>query len=99
MEQLVDELERREHIRHRQETECELLLADRTHAATLVDLSRGGVFVRSEAPVWPGVMVRLRLRNIERYALVMRERHIPHRLRDLVPRGFALRWIGSGAAE
>jgi hypothetical protein len=96
---LAAELERREHVRHRHGTECELLLADRTHSAIVVDLSRGGVYVQSEAPVWPGAMVRVRLRDIERYALVTRERHIPHRLRDLVPRGFGLRWIGSGAAE
>jgi hypothetical protein len=98
MEHLADDFERRAHVRHRHQTECELLLADRTHTATLVDLSQGGVFVHSDAPVWPGVMVRLRLRNIERYALVLRERHVPHRLRDHLPRGFGLRWIRSGGA-
>jgi len=98
MNELVTDLERRQHLRHRHGAECELLLAGRTHVATVVDVSRGGVYLQSEAPAWPGAMVRVRLRNIERYALVARERQIPHRLRDHVPRGFGLRWIGSGAA-
>jgi PilZ domain-containing protein len=99
MQHWVEELDRRRSARHRHATECELLLAGRTHAATVVDLSQGGVYVESDAPVWPGAMVRLRLRDLERYALVLRERHIPHRLRGLVARGFGLRWIRSGAPD
>jgi PilZ domain-containing protein len=99
MQDWADELERRRSMRHRHATECELLLEGRTHAATVVDLSQGGVYLQSDAPVWPGAMVRLRLRDYERYALVMRERQIPHRLRGLLPRGFGLRWIRSGAPD
>ena len=97
--QLVSELERREFMRHPQDSQCEILLADRTHVATLIDLSRGGVYVQSDAPVWPGAMVRLRLRSIERYALVLRERQIPHQLRSLIPRGFGLRWVRNHSAD
>jgi len=78
MQQWAEELERRRSARHRHETDCEVLLAGRTHAATVVDLSQEGVYVESDA-------------------LVMRERHIPHRLRGIVPRGFGLRWIRGGA--
>ena len=99
MQQMTEELERRRSARHRHATGCELLLEGRTHAATVVDLSQGGVYVESEAPVWPGAMVRIRLREYERYALVLRERHIPHRLRGHLPRGFGLRWIRSGAPD
>jgi PilZ domain len=99
MNELVAELERREHLRHPHSTECEVLLEGRTHGATVVNLSRGGVYLQSDAPVWPGAMVRLRLRNIERYALVLRKRHVPHQLRDHVPGGFGLRWVRSGELE
>ena len=99
MQHWAEELDRRRSARHRHDAACELLLEGRTHPATVVDLSQGGVYVESEAPVWPGAMVRIRLREYERYALVLRERQIPHRLRGLVPRGFGLRWVRSGGPD
>jgi PilZ domain len=99
MQGWAEELERRQSTRHRHAAECEVLLEGCTHAATVVDLSQGGVYVESDAPVWPGAMVRVRMRDLERYALVLRERQIPHRLRGIVAHGFGLRWIRSGAPD
>ena len=97
MRELGLELERREHLRHRQAASCELFLAGQSHEVTVVDLSRGGAFVQSQVALWPGALVRVRVQTADRYAIVLRERHVPHRLRELMPRGFALRWIGSAA--
>lgn len=96
MGDLVGDLERRQWQRQPQGAVCELFVAGRHHKAEVVDASRGGVFVTSDAPLWPGALVRIRARNAERYALVMRERQVPMRLRDLVPRGFGLRWVAHG---
>jgi hypothetical protein len=98
MRDLGAELERRQHLRHRHEVDCDLFLVGENHPATIVDLSRGGVFVRSEAPAWPGALVRVRTRHADRYAIVLRERHVPHHLRALVGRGFGLRWVGASGA-
>jgi len=99
MRDLGSELERREHLRHRQGARGEVFLAGRAHDATVVDLSRGGAFVQSDAAMWPGALVRVRFCEVERHAIVLRERQVPSRLRELVPRGFGLRWIGSAAAH
>jgi hypothetical protein len=99
MRDFGDDLERRRSLRHRLDAPCELLVAGRSHEATVVDASREGVFVTSEAALWPGALVRLRLGGADRYALVLRERQVPIRLRDLVPRGFGLRWIASGTGR
>ena len=93
MRDLGSDLERRGHARRRRTLACELLLADQSHPATIVELSEGGALVESEAPAWPGALVRVRLPDADRYALVLRERQHPHRLRGLVPSGFALRWV------
>jgi hypothetical protein len=99
MRDLGDDLERRTSLRHRLEAPCEVLVAGRSHEAILIDASRDGVFVTSDAPLWPGALVRVRLEAADRYALVLRERHVPVRLRDLVPRGFGLRWVASGSTH
>lgn len=99
MRELGLDLERREHLRHRPDLPCELFLGGQSHAVQVVDLSQGGAFVQSDVGLWPGALVRVRLRAADRYAVVLRERHVPLRLRELLPRGFALRWIGSAAAH
>ena len=99
MRDLGSELERREHLRHRQDLRGEVFLAGRAHDVTVLDLSRGGAFVESDAAMWPGALVRVRVHDVERYGVVLRERHVPFRLRELLPRGFALRWVGSAAAH
>jgi hypothetical protein len=93
MRELAADLERRHSFRHQPHAACELFLAGRHHPATVVDLSRGGVFLESEAPAWPGALVRLRIGARDRYALVLRERQVPHHVRGLVARGFGLRWV------
>lgn len=99
MRDLGVELERRVHLRHRQGVPCEMFLAGRALDVTVVDVSRGGAFVHGDAPLWPGALVRIRIHDADRYAIVLRERHVPHHLRRLLPRGFALRWIRSRAAN
>jgi hypothetical protein len=93
------DLERREHVRRRPAQPCELYVADCRHDAIVVDASAGGVYVESDAPAWPGALVRLRVGDWERYALVLRERQLPLRLRGLLPRGFGLRWLSVRAAD
>jgi hypothetical protein len=93
------ELDRRRHARKRPAQACELFLADRRHDGVVVDVSEGGLYVQSEAPAWPGALVRLRLADRERYAIVLRERQIPHRLRGHLPRGFGLRWLSVRPAD
>ena len=99
MRDLAPEFERRQHARQRRDVPCDLLLVGSSHAARIVDVSPGGVFVESEAPAWPGALVRVRLRDADRYALVLREREVPHRLRAHLPRGFGLRWVRCASAE
>ena len=89
------ELERRQSLRHRPHAECELFVGSHSYPATILDASRGGLFVSSEAPVWPTALVRVRFHGAERYALVVHERHVPPRLRALLPGGIGLRWMRS----
>ncbi len=93
MRDLGPDLERREHQRHRPHATCELFIGAQRHEATIVDYSRGGVFIETAAPVWPAALVRVRMQDAERFALVVHQRHIPHRLRNLVPGGVGLRWV------
>lgn len=99
MRDLGPELERREHTRQQPRVACELFLGARRHEATIVDASRGGLFVATEAPVWPSALVRVRLDGAERVAVVVHERHIPPRLRALLPHGIGLRWVSSTPSD
>jgi len=65
----------------------------------IVDASRDGVFVETDAPVWPAALVRVRLQGAERFALVVRQRHVPHGLRKLSPGGIGLRWVRGETAH
>ena len=93
------ELERRQHLRHRPNAACEVFIGAQRHDATIVDYSRGGVFVETDAPVWPAALVRVRLQGAERFALVVHQRHVPVRLRKLLPGGVGLRWVRGTAAD
>ena len=99
MRDLGPELERRKHSRQQPRVACELFLGDRRYEATILDASRGGLFVATEAPVWPSALLRVRLDGAERFAAVVHERHIPPRLRALLPRGVGLRWVRSSPTE
>ena len=87
------DLERRQHLRHRPHAECELFVGPHSHPATIIDASRGGLFVSTEAPVWPTALVRVRFEGAERFAVVVHQRQIPPRLRALLPGGIGLRWV------
>lgn len=93
------ELERRQDLRRRPNATCELFLGAQRYDATIVDSSRGGVFVQTDAPVWPAALVRVRLQGAERFALVVHQRHTPVRLRKLVPGGVGLRWVRARTAD
>jgi hypothetical protein len=99
MRDLGPELERREHTRQQPRVACELFLGARRYEATILDASGGGLFVATEAPVWPSALVRVRLEGAERFAVVVHERHVPPRLRALLPRGVGLRWVPSTRSE
>lgn len=89
------DLERRQSLRHRPHAACEIRVGANSHPATIVDASRGGLFVATEAPVWPNALVRVLFRGAERIALVVHQRQIPPRLRALLPGGIGLRWVRS----
>jgi hypothetical protein len=99
MRDLGPALERRAHMRQQPKVACELFLGGRRHEATILDASRGGLFVATEAPVWPLALVRVRREGSERFAVVVHERHIPARLRALLPRGVGLRWLRSSPSN
>jgi hypothetical protein len=99
MRDLGPELERREHARQRPGVACELLLDAQRYPARILDASRGGLFVSTEAPVWPSALVRVQLEGTERSAVVVHERHIPPRLRALLPHGVGLRWVRSSPSD
>lgn len=92
MVELMTELERREHRRVKPRTECELYVGARRFGGTIEDASRGGAFVRTEAPLRRGTRVRVRWENEERFALVVHERPVPSVLRWLSTPGVGLRW-------
>ena len=77
----------------------QLLLAGRTHTATVVDVSRGGIF-RDERSAALAGRARSRSRP-QRRALRAGAARTPDSvdLRKLMPRGFGLRWIASGASH
>lgn len=93
MREFGPDLERRHSLRHRPHAECELLVGAHAHPATIRDASRGGLFVATEAPVWPNALVRVRFQGADRIALVVHQRQIPARLRAILPGGIGLRWV------
>jgi PilZ domain len=93
------DLERRQSLRHRPHAECEIFVGARAYPAAILDASRGGLFVSTEAPVWPTALVRVRFNGAERHALVVHQRHIPPRLRALLPGGIGLRWVRSTPSD
>lgn len=93
MRDLGPELERRAHVRQQPNVACELFLGAQRHEATILDVSRGGVFVSTDAQIPPSALVRVRLDGVERFAVPVHERQVPPRLRELVPRGIGLRWM------
>ncbi len=99
MRDLGPELERRADARQQPRVACELLLGAQRHEATVLDSSSGGLFISTEAPVVPSTLVRVRLEGAERVAVVVHERHIPARLRALLPRGVGLRWVRTGPSD
>jgi hypothetical protein len=92
MSELLAELERRGHRRVRPRTQCELFVGARCFGGTIEDASRGGAFVRTEAPVRRGARVRVRWEGEERFAIVVHERPVPSLLRWVSTPGIGLRW-------
>jgi hypothetical protein len=99
MRDLTPELERRDSLRKRPNAACELFLGTQCHDAVIVDASRGGIFVETDAPLQPAAVVRVRLRGAERFAVVVHQRHVPVRLHKLVPGGVGLRWVRGESAH
>ena len=56
---------------------AELLVGAGSHPATIIDASRGGLFLATEAPVWPNALVRVR--SSELYGKVPLESALSHR--------------------
>jgi len=93
MRSLVPELERREHRRMRPSQPCEVVVGANCHAGTIVEMSRGGVYVRTEARPRRGERIRLRFAGRDLHAEVVHAHSVPHSLGSLLPSGLGLRWI------
>lgn len=93
MRSLVPELERREHRRMRPSQPCELMVGANRHLGTIVEMSRGGVYVRTEARPRRGERVRVRFAGRDFQAEVVHTHTVPHSLGYLLPCGLGLRWI------
>lgn len=98
MPELMAELERRGYRRVQPRTECELFVGARRFEGTIEDVSRGGAFVRTDAPVRRGARVRVRWEGEERFALVVHERPVPSFLRWVSTPGIGLRWTALDSA-
>ena len=96
MQDLVSELERRQHRRLRPSQPCELVVGAMCHAGTIVEMSRGGVYVRTDARAARGARVRVRFAGRELHAEVVHAHAVPRSLGYLLPGGLGLRWLRSG---
>jgi hypothetical protein len=92
MRELDSDLERREHRRNRPHTPCEILVGARRYDGTIEDLSRGGLFVRTDADTGRGAVIRVRWEGDERFAVVVHQRNVAASLRWLISGGLGLRW-------
>jgi len=93
MHSLVPELERREHRRMRPSQPCELVVGADRHAGTIVEMSRGGVYVRTEARARCGEHVLVCFAGRDLHAEVVHAHPVAHSLGDHLPSGLGLRWI------
>jgi hypothetical protein len=89
-------MERRRTRRNEQRLSCELLIGDRRHPGTVLDLSRTGLFVETAAAPPPGERVRVMLRlagggELELEAIIARRCAVPVRLGAALPGGVGLR--------
>ena len=96
MRNLVPELERRQHRRIRPSQPCELVVGANRHAGTIVEMSRGGVYVRTEARPARGERIRVRFAGRELHAEVVHAHAVPRSLCYLLPSGLGLRWVAAG---
>jgi hypothetical protein len=99
MRDLGPELERRAHLRHRPQDGCEVFVGAQRHTATVLDASAGGLFIQTDAPLWPAALVRVRHAGCDRFAIVVHQRLVPQRLRALLPGGVGLRWVRAGVSH
>ncbi len=85
MKKLADALERREHVRKRRETRCELFAGGHWHDGVARDVSLRGLYVKTAVSVDCGALVRVRLHPsggapIELLATAPYQRVLPHSL-------------------
>jgi hypothetical protein len=93
MQSLVPELERRQHRRLRPTQPCELVVGANRHDGTIVEMSRGGLFVRTEARPASGQRIRVRFADRELHAVVVHAHAVPRSLGCLLPNGLGLRFV------
>jgi hypothetical protein len=93
MRELDPELERRTQRRVQPQSECEVIVGGNRHAGVIVDVSRGGVFVRTDARAAAGDRVAVRYGGDERPAQVVHVRAPSRSLRWVATGGLGLRWI------
>lgn len=97
MRDLVPEFERRLHRRVEPRQACELLVGAHRHAGMILEISRGGGYVRTEAQLPAGQRVRVRFADQEREAVVVHSRGVARSLRRFLQGGVGLRWVEAHA--
>jgi hypothetical protein len=98
MRNLVPEFERRLHRRAEPSHPCELVIGAHRHAGTILEISRGGGYVRTEAQLPAGQRVRVRFADQEREAVVIHSRGVARSLRRFLQGGVGLRWVEAKAS-
>ena len=90
-------LDRRTETRLRRRMACEINVGGRRYSGLVVDLSSGGLFVRTRATLSPGTVVALQLRDgrqeLPLQAAVARRRMVPARLASVSHGGVGLRLV------
>lgn len=93
MRKLDPALERRRNERNGPRRVCELVVGELVYPATIVDTSRGGLFVLTEAPAERGVPVSVLEKGDERLAVVVHVRRPARSLLRVTTGGLGLRWL------
>ena len=97
MHDIDPEFERRRHRRQRPSHPCELVTEAQRHAGTMLEISRGGSYVRTEARLRPGQRVRVQFADREQLAVVVHARGVPRSLAFALQGGVGLRWVAADA--
>jgi hypothetical protein len=94
---LIPALERRRADRRQPGGACELVIGGDVYEATIVNVSKGGLFVLTDADAAKGEPVTVRQDGAERLAVVVHVRRPARSLLRHTPGGLGMRWMFPGS--